>query len=80
MLEALSPAGLSADEFLRRYWQKRPLLARRALPEYAGFVQRGTLFELAARDDLESRLVLRSGGRWQVRHGPFSRRYGLHQR
>ena len=74
MLEALSPAGLSADEFLRRYWQKRPLLARRALPEYAGFVQRRTLFELAARDDLESRLVLRSGGRWQVRHGPFSRR------
>lgn len=26
MLEALSPAGLSADEFLRRYWQKRPLI------------------------------------------------------
>jgi len=67
-------AGLSADEFLRRYWQKRPLLARRALPEHAGFVRRGTLFELAARDDLEARLVLRSGSRWQVRHGPFSRR------
>ncbi|MBI2295863.1 MAG: cupin domain-containing protein [Betaproteobacteria bacterium] len=67
-------AGLSADDFLRRYWQKRPLLARRALPQWAGIVQRDTLFELAARDDLESRLVLRSSSRWQVRQGPFSRR------
>jgi 50S ribosomal protein L16 3-hydroxylase len=37
-------------------------------------VQPGGLFELAGREDLESRLVLRSGSRWQVRHGPFARR------
>jgi len=67
-------AGLPADEFLRRCWQKAPLLARRALPEYAGLAQRETLFELAVRDDLESRIVLRSGRRWRVRHGPFRRR------
>ena len=74
MPEAPDLAGLSAREFLRDYWQKRPLLARRALPECAGIVQRDTLFELATRDDLDSRIVLRSGGRWQVRHGPFARR------
>jgi len=67
-------AGLSAGEFLRRYWQKKPWLARAALPECAGIVQPGGLFELAGREDLESRLVLRSGSRWQVRHGPFARR------
>ena len=67
-------AGLSPAEFLRRHWQKKPLLARNALPGCAGLVQRETLFELAARDDLESRLVRRKGRRWSVNHGPFDRR------
>ena len=67
-------AGLSVGEFLRRHWQKQPLLARRALPECAELVQRATLFELATREDLESRVVTRSGSRWHVRHGPFGRR------
>ena len=67
-------AGLTAAEFLRRYWQKRLLLVHGALVQYADLVQPGTLFELAGRSDLESRLVLRHGRRWQVRHGPFDRR------
>jgi len=67
-------AGLSAGEFLRRHWQKNPWLARDALPECAAILQRGDLFELAGREDLDSRLVLRSGSRWQLRHGPFARR------
>ena len=74
MSEALTLAGLAAGEFLRRYWQKRPLLARGALVECAGIVQPDTLFSLAGRDDLESRLVRRDGRRWQVRYGPFDRR------
>jgi len=66
--------GLTAATFLRRYWQKQPLLVRRALPDCAGLVRRELLFDLAAREDLESRLVLRGGGRWRVRHGPFDAR------
>jgi 50S ribosomal protein L16 3-hydroxylase len=62
---------LTAAQFLRRYWQKKPMLARRALPEGASIVDRGALLELATRDDLESRLVQREGRRWRVRHGPF---------
>lgn len=65
---------LTAAQFLRRYWQKRPLLARGALAGRAGIVHRSGLFELAGRDDLESRLVEREGRRWRVRHGPFARR------
>jgi 50S ribosomal protein L16 3-hydroxylase len=64
-------AGLTVAEFLRRHWQKKPLLARAALPGLGDFLQRDKLFELAARDDLESRLVIRDGRRWRVRHGPF---------
>lgn len=65
---------MSVAEFLRRHWQKRPLLARGALDQYSRLVRPVTLFELAGRDDLESRLVRRRGRRWEVRHGPFGRR------
>src|SRR5687768_10011744 len=65
---------LTAATFLRRYWQKQPLLVRRTLPECAGLMRRESIFELAGRDDLESRIVSRNGNRWRVRHGPFTAR------
>ena len=74
MSEALDLAGLTPRAFLRRHWQKKPLLARGALPQCAGIVHPETLFALAGRDDLESRLVRREGRRWTVRHGPFGPR------
>jgi 50S ribosomal protein L16 3-hydroxylase len=74
MSETLDLAGLTPGAFLRRHWQKKPLLARRALPGCAGIVPPATLFELAGRDDLESRLVQRDGRRWNVRYGPFKPR------
>jgi 50S ribosomal protein L16 3-hydroxylase len=74
MSEAFVPGGPTAGAFLRRHWQKKPLLARAALVECAGIVQPGTLFALAGRDDLESRLVERDGRRWRVRQGPFEPR------
>ncbi|HZN27317.1 MAG TPA: cupin domain-containing protein [Burkholderiales bacterium] len=66
--------GLTEAEFLRRHWQKKPLLARSALREYAGAFAREELFELAQRDDIESRIVQRTRGRWKVDHGPFAPR------
>jgi 50S ribosomal protein L16 3-hydroxylase len=71
MEEALL-GGLSPQVFLRRHWQKRPLLVRRALPGFSGVIEKRALFALVARDDIESRLVIRRGSRWQVRHGPLS--------
>jgi 50S ribosomal protein L16 3-hydroxylase len=67
--------GLSAAGFMRRHWHKKPLVIRQALPGIAPPLPRSELFALAARDDVESRLVeLRDGGRWRVRPGPFARR------
>jgi 50S ribosomal protein L16 3-hydroxylase len=74
MSESLTLAGLTPRAFLRRHWQRKPLLARGALPECTGIVQRATLIELAGRDDLESRLVQRDGRQWKVRYGPFKPR------
>ena len=67
-------ADLDARSFLRLHWQRRPLLARRALPHYENLVTREALFELAARDEVQSRLVTRDGRRWEVAHGPFTHR------
>jgi 50S ribosomal protein L16 3-hydroxylase len=65
---------LTRAEFLRRHWQKKPLLARQALPQYGGWLSRSELFALAARAEVQSRLVTRSRGRWRVEHGPFAAR------
>jgi 50S ribosomal protein L16 3-hydroxylase len=63
--------GLAPREFLTRYWQKRPLLVRRAWPGLRDPASVSDLFQLAARDDCESRVVVRRGARWELRHGPF---------
>lgn len=44
---------------------------RNAIPGFSGLLDIDQMFELAARDDCESRLVLRDGRRWHVEHGPF---------
>ena len=59
---------------MKRYWQKRPLLVRGALPGFSPMLTRTELFQLAAREEVESRLVVQRGNDWQFRHGPFSRR------
>ena len=67
--------GLTARIFLRRYWQKRALFVRAAMPGFAGpgdgLSDSRTLFALAARDDVESRIVERRGSRRETVHGPF---------
>jgi len=66
--------GLTPAQFMKRHWQKKPLLVRGALPGFAPLLSRAQLFALAASDEVESRLVAHSGTRWQFRRGPFQRR------
>jgi 50S ribosomal protein L16 3-hydroxylase len=67
--------GLTPVQFMRRHWHKRPLLVRQALPGVRPPLERAALFELAARDDVESRLVQRdASGAWKLRRGPLPRR------
>jgi len=66
--------GLSPQVFMRRHWQKKPLLVRQAVPPPCGIVDRATLFEIAAREGVESRLIRQHAKGWTLRHGPFPRR------
>jgi len=76
--------GLSPTQFMRRHWQKKPLLVRQAIPGFKPLLSAAQLFALAARDEVESRLITRSPERrgranhghaaWQLQRGPFARR------
>ena len=63
--------GLSPAAFMRRHWQKTPLLVRQAWRGVAPPVSRREMFQLAASEDVESRLVVRESARWRVRPGPL---------
>lgn len=66
--------NVSPREFLRDFWHKKPLLVRNALPGFQGLMDRAGVLDAACRESVASRLVLRSGRRWEVRCGPFRRR------
>jgi len=72
-MEEAPLGGLSPKDFLRRHWQKRPLVVRGALPEIGRAMSKNALFALAASDEVESRLVERRGALWRVAHGPFTK-------
>lgn len=64
--------GRHPAHFLRRHWQREPLFVEGAFPGLVPPVTPKVLFELACRDDVESRLVMERGGRrpWEVVPGP----------
>lgn len=65
--------GISAREFLRDYWQKKPLLIRQAIPDFESPVSPDELAGLSLEDEVESRLVVEHGDTpWELRRGPFS--------
>jgi 50S ribosomal protein L16 3-hydroxylase len=68
--------GMSPATFMQRHWQKKPLVIRQAIPGFQALLDRGELLDLAAQDEVESRLVVQDtkSGSWRMRHGPFVRR------
>jgi 50S ribosomal protein L16 3-hydroxylase len=64
--------GISAEEFLRDYWQKKPLLVRQAIPDFKSPLDPDELAGLALEEMIESRIVLEHGDSpWELRRGPF---------
>jgi 50S ribosomal protein L16 3-hydroxylase len=65
--------NLNTEQFLRDYWQRKPLLLRQAFPGFVPELDADDIAGLASDELAESRLVT---GRfpspdWTVRHGPF---------
>lgn len=64
---------LTPEEFLKSYWQQKPLLIRGAIPDFVSPLDPDELAGLACEPGVEARLVEENGpdGPWQVSHGPF---------
>jgi 50S ribosomal protein L16 3-hydroxylase len=67
-------AGMSPAQFMRRHWQKKPLLVRQAIPGFKPLLSRADLFAMAADDEVESRLIVQKGDGWKMKQGPIGRR------
>jgi 50S ribosomal protein L16 3-hydroxylase len=69
----LPPLGMPAADFLRDYWQKKPLLIRNAFPGFISPISPEDLAGLACEDGVLARIVAheREHDRWLLRHGPF---------
>lgn len=65
---------LTVEEFLRDYWQQKPVLIRNAMPDFEPLLPADELAGLSLEDDIESRLIIEEGksGPWEIRKGPFT--------
>lgn len=64
--------GISAEEFLKEYWHKKPLLVRNAIPDFSGLLSPDELAGLACEEDAQSRLISFKGKQWKMEQGPFN--------
>lgn len=65
--------GLSPAQFMRRHWQKKPMLIRGAFPGFQPLLSRQELFAMAADEAVESRLIVHKPKGWSLKHGPLAR-------
>lgn len=65
--------GLTPRQFMQGYWQRKPLLIRRAIPGFKPSLSISDIRKLVRREEVESRLIWREAGRWHMKTGPFSR-------
>ena len=66
--------GLTPSQFMKRHWQKKPLLVRNAIPGFSPCVGRAELVALAGEEGVESRLIIDSDKGWKMKHGPLLKR------
>ncbi len=66
--------AISVEEFLKDYWQKKPLLIRQALPDFISPISPDELAGLSLEEEFESRLVQGSvvDQQWSLTNGPFT--------
>ncbi|MFL0798457.1 MAG: cupin domain-containing protein [Cellvibrionaceae bacterium] len=70
---------LPIDQFLKDYWQKKPLLIRNTFPNFVSPISADELAGLSLEDAVESRIIVEGGGSdtegkgpWDLQCGPFS--------
>ncbi|NTS78240.1 cupin domain-containing protein [Catenovulum sp. SM1970] len=63
--------GISPEEFMKTYWQKKPALLKGLFKDFSDPIQPDELAGLAAEQEVESRVIAKNEEKWHVEHGPF---------
>ncbi len=63
--------NLNWPEFLEKYWQKKPVVLKNALPNFIDPISPDELAGLAMEPEVDSRLVSHKEGKWHASNGPF---------
>lgn len=66
--------GITAEQFLAEYWQKKPLLVRNALPEIENILVPDDVMELALDENITARLIKQKDkdpNQWSVKSSPL---------
>jgi len=66
--------GLTPEQFMKRHWQKKPLLIRQAVPDMKPLIERAALLEMVESEEVESRHIVRKGAKWTLKKGPMARK------
>ncbi len=67
-------AGITQEEFLKEYWQKKPLFIPNAFEDFSPIISSDELAGLACEENIESRLIFEHGPNhpWELKNGPFN--------
>lgn len=68
--------GITAEQFLAEYWQKKPLLVRNGLPEIVGLLEPQDIQELALEEHASARLIRqkdKNPNEWHVKSSPLTK-------
>ncbi len=72
MPKLVFPGDITTHDFLRDFWQQKPLLMRNGIRDYEFSLSPDELGGLSCEEEVESRLVIERGATpWELRHGPF---------
>lgn len=66
--------GITAEQFLSEYWQKKPLLVRNAMPEITNLLEPDDVMKLALEEHVTARLIKqkdRDPNQWSVKSSPL---------
>ena len=68
--------GITAEQFLAEYWQKKPLLVRNALPKIVNLLEPNDVMELALDENVSARLIKQKDkdpNQWSVKSSPLTK-------
>jgi len=67
------PDGITKEDFLRDYWQKKPLYLPAAINHFTDPLEPEELAGLACEEEIAARIILDKGNDdWQIMHNPFT--------